>query len=92
MRYEKIINPAGDCLRTSFGQLQNLLKRRSIPQSPFAGPLDHRPVGHRVAEGDAEFDDIRTGINCREDDIARGREVGIAAGDVGDERGTVLER
>ena len=54
-------------------------------QRALAGPLDHRPVGHRIAERNAQFDHVRAGVDRGQHDVARGREIGIAAGDVGDE-------
>ena len=58
-----------------------------MPQRALAGALDHRAIGDRIAERHAQFDDIGAGVNRRERDLARGVEVGIAAGDVGDEAG-----
>ena len=72
-------------------QRQYLVERRAIPQSSFARPLDHRPIGHRIAERHAQFDDVRAGINRGEHDIASRRQVWIAAGHVSDQRGLVVE-
>ncbi len=73
------------------GQLQHLLQGSPVAQSPFAGALDYRPVGHRIAEGNPEFDDVRARINGCQRDVTRGREIGIAAGEIGDERRSILE-
>jgi hypothetical protein len=60
-------------------------------QGALAGPLDDRAVGERVTEGDAEFDDGGTGVDCSQDYVARGGEIGIPGGDVGNEGRFVVE-
>ena len=67
-----------ECSRISAASVSTL-QRRSMLERALAGALNHGTVGERVAEGDAELDDARTGLDRREDDVARGREVGIAA-------------
>ena len=52
----------------------------------LAGALNDWSIGERVAEGNAEFDDACSCFNGRENHIAGGCEVGIAAGYVSDER------
>ena len=80
-----MMRPAWERCADILRQLQHLLKCSSVTQGAFAGALDHRPVGHRIAERDAEFDDIRARFNGRESYVSRGRKIGIAAGEVGDE-------
>jgi hypothetical protein len=58
---------------------------------PLAGALDDRPIGERIAEGDAQFNHARTGIDSRKDDLTRGGEIGVAAGYVSDERWPFFE-
>lgn len=55
-------------------------------EGALAGALNYGAIGQRIAEWDTEFDDARTSFNGSENDFACGREVGIAAGYVGDER------
>ncbi len=73
------------------GQREHLLQRGPVAQSPFAGALDYRPIGHRIAEGNTEFDDVRARINGRQRDVTRSSEVGVAAGEIGDKRRSILE-
>jgi hypothetical protein len=68
-----------------------MFKRSSVLQGSFAGTLDDGSVGNRIAERDAEFDDGGARVDSGEDDFARGGEVGIAAGYVGDERWFVVK-
>jgi len=69
----------------NFGrQCEDVLQRDSILKCPLAGALDDRAIGKRIAEWDSEFDHACTRVDSREDDFARGGEVGVAAGYVGD--------
>src|SRR6266508_4965573 len=54
-------------------------------QRALRSPLNHRPVGHRVGERDAEFDHVRSRIGQREQQAFGRRQVWIARGDVRDE-------
>ncbi len=72
-------------------ELQYLGESRSILKCSFGGSLDHRTVGDWLAEGNAKFYDIGAGSDSGEDDFTGGGEIGIAAGDVGDEGWTVYE-
>src|ERR1017187_2804544 len=67
------------------GKREHVLKRRSVFKRPLAGALDNRPIGERIAEGNAELNHTRTRVDGRQDDLARGGKVGVAAGHVGDE-------
>src|SRR5579871_3767676 len=60
-------------------------------QSSLASALDHRAIGDRIAEWDAQFDHIRASRNRRENDLACSRQVGIATGNVDDQRRLVVE-
>jgi len=62
-----------------------------VLEGALAGALNDRSVGEGVAEGDAEFDDAGTRVDGGEDDVARGGEVRVAAGDVGDKRWLIFE-
>ena len=55
-------------------------------QRPLARLLDHRAVGHRVAERDAELDHVGAGLDHRQHDLRRRVGVRVAGGDVGDQR------
>ncbi len=57
----------------------------------LAGSLDHRTVGNGIAEGDAQLDDVGASANRPQRHVTRGVEIGIAAGDVGNQAGTILE-
>ena len=74
-------------LRIFRGELQHSAKRCAVFQRPLAGALDNGSVGHRITERHSEFDHARAGFDRGEHDVSRGREIGIAAGDVGDQRG-----
>src|SRR6202521_1171297 len=77
---------------TNFGgECEHILQRHSLFKRPLAGALDDRAVGERIAEGDTQFNYTRTRIDGCEDDIARGGEVGVATGHVGDKGGFVVE-
>src|SRR5579884_3579438 len=71
--------------------MQDVFQRDALPQRTLAGPLDHRAVGHWIAERHAEFDDVRARTNGRERHLARGLEVGIAARKVRHQPGPMLE-
>ena len=45
---------------------------------PLRRRLDHRPVGDRVGEGDADLDHVRAAVDQRVEQSRAGREVGIA--------------
>lgn len=51
----------------------------------LAGALNHWPIGERIAERNPKLDDACSCFNGSENHIARGCEVGIAAGHVSDE-------
>jgi hypothetical protein len=50
----------------------------------LAGSLDDWAVGDWVAEGDTEFDGAGASFDGRENNFARGGEIRISAGNVGD--------
>src|SRR6266478_3456454 len=60
-------------------------------QGPLTGPLNHRAVREGITEGHAQFNDPCARLNRRQGDFARGREIGIAAGDIGDKSGLAIE-
>ena len=67
-----------------------------LVERPLAGALDGRPVGHRIAEGDPQFDHVGPHIRQPRQQLAGVREGGIARGHVRDEprpalRGQPLE-
>ena len=63
-----------------------------VLQCSFASPLNNRTIGERIAERHAQLNNPCARPNRGQRDFACGREIGIAAGDVGDESGTFLER
>jgi hypothetical protein len=73
------------------GKREHVLKRRSVFKRPLAGALDNRPIGERIAEGDPQLNHTRTRVNGCQDNLACSDKVRVAAGDVGDEGGFVLE-
>ena len=84
------MSPASDCLRICFATSSTPARVGAMLQRAFAGPLDDRAIGHRIAEGHAQLDDIGAGVDRRQRDLARGVQVGIAAGDVGHQPGPFL--
>jgi len=48
--------------------------------------LDDRPVGEGVGEGHAKLDDVGAASVQEPQRLRRGGQVGVAGGDVGDER------
>jgi len=66
------------------GKRKHVLKRRSVLERPLTGALDDRPIGKRIAERHTQFNHARTRVNGCQNDLARGREVGVAAGYVSD--------
>ena len=65
--------------------VQHASQRCSGAQGAFAGALNRRAIGDRIAEGNAKLDDIGSGIGERQDERRGCGERGIARGDVGDE-------
>src|SRR5688572_5467973 len=55
-------------------------------QGTFAGALDHGPVRHRVGERHPELEDVRARFDQPAHQRNGERRMGIAGGDVGDER------
>src|SRR5215467_4035906 len=72
-------------------QLEHVSKRSSTLHGPLAGALDHWSVGNRIAERNAKFNDAGPGVDRLKDDLFCSRDVGVATGDVGDERGFGFE-
>src|SRR5208282_3705623 len=56
-----------------------------VLEGALAGALNDGSISERIAEGNAELDDACSCFDGSENHIARGGEVGIAAGDVSDE-------
>ena len=61
----------------------------AVGDGAMAGALDDGTVSKWIAEGNTEFEDVGAGIDSRERDCVRGREVGIAHGEVDNEAGAV---
>ena len=60
-------------------------------QSSFAGALNHGTVGNGIAERHSKFDNVCASFNCCKDNVTRGREIGIATSDIGNERGLFVK-
>src|SRR6202008_2787944 len=73
-------------------QLQDIREADPMLERAFAGALDHRAVGHRVREGNAELDDGGAGLDQRAHERHRERGVRIARGDIGNERLALVAR
>ena len=73
------------------GEFEHVLKRRSVLEGALAGTLDYGTIGERIAEWNAEFDDACAGLDACEDNFSCCGEIGVAAGDVGDEGGLIFE-
>src|ERR1700730_13573965 len=54
-------------------------------EGALGGALNGGAVGERIAEGDAEFDDVGAGFGKCEDELQRGVERRIPGGNVGDD-------
>ena len=67
------------------GEFEDLIERGAVLECALAGTLDHRAVRQRVAEGDTELDDRGSGCDGSKDDLARGSEIRVPRGDVGDQ-------
>ena len=86
-----MMSPACDFFRICPASCQHLQQGSPVTQRSLAGPLNHRPVSHRIAERNAQFNYLRAGVNGCQGDVQRGRKIGVAASEIGDESGTVLE-
>jgi hypothetical protein len=62
------------------GKRQHVLQRNAVLEGAFAGALNDRAIGEWIAEGDAKLNDAGTSFDGGENDVARGSEIGIAAG------------
>ena len=51
--------------------LQHAVEIRALAKRALAGALDHRAIGHRIAERHAELDDFSPGGDRSQRDIAR---------------------
>ena len=71
-------------------QIERQAQRHARLQRAQAGGLDRRAVGHRIGERHADLDEIGAGFRQPLDEARRGRAVGIAGGQKGDEPGAAL--
>src|SRR5690348_7074798 len=69
------------------GNAQYLRERGSVLERALAGTLDDWAVSHRITEGHAELDHVRSSVNRRKDDLLRGTEIGIAARNIHNQPG-----
>ena len=67
------------------GKREHVLERRGMFERPLAGALNDRTISKGIAERNAQLNHARACVAGCEDDLARGGEIGIAAGHVGDE-------
>jgi hypothetical protein len=79
-------NRAGQLGRHLPQHLQRAVQRRAARPRPRRRGLDHRPVGVGVGEGHAELDDVGAARVEEAQRLRRGSQVGVAGGDVRDER------
>ncbi len=56
-----------------------------MTQRAFGSSLNHRPVSHRIAERDANFDHRRAGVIKFENQLAGGIQIRVAGRDEGNE-------
>ncbi len=78
---------AGRAARISRASAKHVFEARAAGQGALTGALDDRAVGERIAEGHAQFDHIRAGIDGRNRDFARGVETRIARRQIDDKPG-----
>ena len=71
-------------------ELEHARKRGARRQRARAGALDHRAVGERIREGNAQLDEVGAGVGVRPCDAQRRPGVGEAAHHVGHQRGPAL--
>ena len=81
----------GRAARSSAASASTSASRGAAGDGAFAGALDDGAVGEWIAEGHAEFDHVGAGVDGGQRDLAGGREVGVAGGEVDDEAGLVGE-
>ena len=58
------------------GEGEYVVEAGAVLHGALAGALDDGAVGERIAEGDAELEDVRARINGGDGDVVGGREVG----------------
>ena len=86
-RDQRNLTPAAYSLRDG-EDVHNARPRR---QRALRCGLNHRAVGNWIGKRYTQFDDAGSSVNRCQDYFARGGEVGIAAGNVGDQRRTMLK-
>ena len=64
---------------------EHVVHRGPVVERALAGALNRGPVGHRVAEGDPEFDHVGPQFGESPQQVARMVQGGVSGGDVGDE-------
>ena len=61
--------------------VQDFCQPKTMSQGALRSSLNHRPVSHRIAERDTEFDDARANACEFENQIAGSVQIRIAGGD-----------
>src|SRR5580698_1865377 len=69
----------------SGGEGEDVVEAGTVLYGALAGALDDGAVSERIAEGDAELEDVRARVNGGDGDVVGSGEVGVAYRDVGDE-------
>ena len=59
----------------------------TVDQGALTGPLDDRTIGQRIAERDPQLEHVRTGVDSRQGNVARGRQIRISDREVNDQAG-----
>src|SRR5690242_1039449 len=67
------------------GERKHVLQRDALSERALGRPLDHRPVGHRIGERNAELDDVGAGTDQCVEDRRRLGERRVAGGHVRDQ-------
>ena len=65
--------------------LEHASQRRARLERALAALLDHRPIGDRIGERHAEFDQVGAAAHQRLDQRGRALGRGVAGGEVGDQ-------
>src|SRR6185437_8008455 len=73
------------------GKLEHIFQRGSMPQRALAGPLNHWPISNGIAKRHAQFDHVSAGAAGSKNDLARGGDVWVAAGHIGNQTWFMLK-
>ena len=82
----------GTCGANFAARARTLARRDAAVNGAVHGALNDGAIGERIAEGNAELDDVSTGVDGGNGDVAGGGDGGVAGGEIDDEAGFGLKR